>query len=174
VNAVHRDEPVKANSTNVTSGGNLIPVGQQAPDFTALLSDGTSLSLAALQGKKRVVLVFYPGDNTPGCTSQLCALRDAWNEFQARDTAIYGVNPAGVERHAGFASRHSFPFPLIVDVGGKIAAAYGCRMLFGLIKRTVYVLDRNGQVAYVERGNPSPAEVLKAVEKLYDGPAPTD
>ncbi len=157
----------------MTARNHLIPIGQQAPDFTAPLSDGSSLTLSALRGDKRVVLVFYPGDNTPVCTSQLCALRDTWNEFQARDTAVYGVNPAGAERHAGFAARHSFPFPLIVDVGGKIAAAYGCRMLFGLIRRTVYVVDRQGRVAYTERGNPSPSEVLRALTQLHDDSTPT-
>ena len=157
----------------MTSRDNLIPVGHQAPDFTVQLSDGTSLTLSALRGDKRVVLVFYPGDNTPVCTSQLCALRDTWSEFQARDAVVYGINPAGAERHAGFVARHSFPFPLMVDTGGKVAAAYGCRMLFGLIKRTVYVVDRLGRIAYARRGNPSPGEVLKAVEQLQDGPTPT-
>jgi peroxiredoxin Q/BCP len=162
----------KANPNQVTSSGDLIPIGQPAPDFTALLSDGTSLSLSALRGGKRVVLVFYPGDNTPVCTSQLCALRDAWSEFQAQDTLVYGVNPAGTARHADFVARHHFPFPLVVDAGGKIAADYGCRMLFGLIKRTVYLIDRHGKIVYAQRGNPSPAEVLKVIEQLEDDPAP--
>ena len=156
----------------VTSRTNLISVGEQAPDFIALLSDGNTLSLSGLRGDKRAVLVFYPGDNTPACTSQLCALRDTWSELQAQDTVVYGVNPSRAERHVQFATRHGFPFPLIVDVGGKIAASYGCRMLFGLVKRTVYVVDRRGLVAYAERGNPSPTEILKLLENLQDGPAP--
>ncbi len=159
---------VKAKSNPVTTRTTLIPVGQQAPDFTAPLSDGSTLTLSALRGEQRVVLVFYPGDNTPVCTSQLCALRDTWSELQERHTLVYGVNPADIQRHAQFVARNRFPFPLIVDAGGKIAAAYGCRMLFGLIKRTVVVIDRDGRVAYAERGNPAPAELLKVLEHLQD------
>jgi peroxiredoxin Q/BCP len=164
---------VKANPDNVTSRSNLIPVGQQAPDFTAPLSDGATLTLSSLRGLQRVVLVFYPGDNTPVCTAQLCALRDHWVHFQAQDTLVYGVNPAGVAGHARFAANHGFPFPLIADLGAQIAAAYGCRLIFGLVKRTVYVVDRLGRIAYAQRGNPAPAEVLQALEHLHDDPAPT-
>ena len=150
----------------------MIKVGEIAPDFTARLSDNSSLTLSAFRGASRVVLVFYPGDNTPTCTSQLCALRDTWPDFQTLHTRVYGVNPAGEERHSRFAARNRFPFPLIVDTGGKVAAAYGCRMMFGLIKRTVFMVDRQGRIAYARRGNPSPDELLKVLARVDDGPAP--
>jgi len=161
-------EQMKVNRANVTLRSNLILVGQQAPDFTAPLSDGTSVSLSALRGERRVVLVFYPGDNTSVCTAQLCALRDAWSHFQACDTLVFGVNPAGAEKHARFAAKHIFPFPLIADTRGRIAAEYGCRMMFGLVKRTVYVVDRQGLIIYARRGNPPPTEILQAVEHPRD------
>ena len=164
---------MKVSRANVTFRPHLIPVGQQAPDFTASLSDGTSVSLSALRGERRVVLVFYPGDNTPVCTAQLCALRDTWSLFQAHDTVVYGVNPAGAEGHARFAAKHSFPFPLIADADSKIAATYGCRMMFGLVKRTVYVVDRQGTIVYAQRGNPTPVEILQALEHLRDDSAST-
>lgn len=146
----------------------LIPPGEIAPDFLAPLSDGTCLSLSALRGQKRVVLVFYPGDNTPVCTAQLCALRDDWGRFQARDTVVFGVNGAAAEKHARFAARHDFPFPLVVDSRGEIAAAYGCRLPFGLVRRTVYVIDRQGKVVFAQRGNPAPAEMLGVLSRLQE------
>ncbi len=114
------------------------------------------------------MLVFYPGDNTPVCTAQLCAFRDDWSRFQAQDTRVYGVNPANQEKHAGFVARHQFPFPLLVDAKNEIAAAYGCRMLFGLIRRTVYLIDRQGKIAFAQRGNPAPQELLRVLETLQD------
>jgi len=152
----------------MTSRPDLIPTGEPAPDFTAALSDGGSFTLSSIHGQKRLVLVFYPGDNTPTCTAQLCAMRDEWEHLQARDTFVYGVNPAGAAKHAAFAKHNRFPFPLIADAGGKIAAAYGCRMIFGLIRRTVYIIDKQGQVAYVQRGNPTSEEILRALETIQD------
>jgi len=159
---------VKASDSQVTYRSDLIQVGQQAPDFSASLSDGSSFSLSALRGSKRVVIVFYPGDNTPVCTAQLCTLRDNWRDFQAADALVYGVNPASVEAHARFVAKHNFPFPLIADIGGRISADYGCRMLFGLIKRTVYVIDRLGRIAYARRGNPTASEIAQALGRLQD------
>jgi peroxiredoxin Q/BCP len=166
-------QQMKESRANVTLRTNLLPIGQESPDFTASLSNGTSVSLSALRGEKRVVLVFYPGDNTPVCTAQLCSLRDTWSSFRAHETMVYGVNPAGAEGHARFAAKHDFPFPLIADIGGKIAAEYGCRMMFGLIKRTVYVVDRQGTIVYAQRGNPAPTEILQALEHLRDDSAST-
>ena len=152
----------------MTSQSNLILVGQTAPDFTCTCSDGGTLSLAELRGRERIVLVFYPGDNTPVCTAQLCAFREDWSQFQAQNTRVYGVNPASQEKHAGFAQKHQFPFPLMVDSGNQIASAYGCRMLFGIVRRTVYLIDRQGKIAFAQRGNPAPQELLRVLETLQD------
>ena len=141
----------------------LIPIGQDAPDFRVRSSDGGDVALAAFRGTKNVVLVFYPGDNTPVCTAQLCSFRDSWNSLQSADTVVFGVNPASESKHAGFAEKHKFPFPLLVDSGSEIAAQYGCRALFGIVKRAVYVIDKAGKIAYARRGNPSPQEVLQSV-----------
>ena len=151
----------------VKSGSYLIPVNNPAPDFSATLSDGTNLTLSALHGR-RVVLVFYPGDNTPVCTAQLCAFRDDWTEFQKLDALVYGVNPATADKHARFSEKYQFPFPLLVDTGGQIAAAYGCRAWFGMIRRAVYVIDRHGRIAYARRGNPATSEIRRVLETLQD------
>jgi peroxiredoxin Q/BCP len=157
----------------VSHRADLIPPGETAPDFTAEASDGVTVHLAALRGRTRVVLVFYPADNTPGCTAQLCALRDSWASLQRANAAVYGVNPAGAARHAEFAAKHRLPFPLIADLRGKIAEDYGCRALFGLIKRSVYVIDRRGRIVFSQRGTPPTDVILRALQGLQDeSPAP--
>ena len=146
----------------------LIPIGEPAPEFTAQASDGKTISLTDFRGRRHVVLVFYPGDNTPLCTAQLCAIRDTWSDFEAQNAVVFGVNPAGEAKHAGFVGRHRFPFPLLVDAGNAIAAQYGCKGWFGLVKRSVYVIDTQGRVVYAKRGNPAPAEILAAIVRLQD------
>jgi len=129
----------------------LIPVGEAAPDFEATDHQGQQVRLSELLKVGRVVLVFYPKDNTPVCTKQLCALRDDWSKFQERKVTVLGINPADKDSHAAFASKHSFPFPVLVDQNSRIAAAFGAGgMLF--TKRTVYVIDRNGKVLLAEGG----------------------
>lgn len=141
----------------------LIAAGELAPDFACPASDGATVRLSDVYAHGGMVLVFYPGDNTPVCTAQLCGFRDEWAQFQGRDLLVYGVNPAGRDKHAAFVSKHRFPFPLLIDEGGKLAAAFGCRGWFGFVRRTVYVLDRNGRVVYAQRGNPPPSEILNAL-----------
>ena len=129
----------------------LIPVGEVAPDFEATDHQGRNVRLGELLKGGRVVLVFYPKDNTPVCTQQLCALRDDWSKFQERKVAVLGINPADKDSHATFASKHGFPFPVLVDEDSRIAAAYGAGgMLF--TKRTAYVIDRDRKVLLADRG----------------------
>lgn len=155
---------------NVSSSADLIPLGRAAPDFTANTSDNKKMRLSDMRGKKRVVLVFYPGDNTPVCTAQLCSFRDHWEALQSENTVVYGVNPATSEAHHAFAEKNRLPFPLLVDVKGEIARQYGCNAPFGLVKRTVYIVDREGRVVWAQRGNPATDEVLKALHTLKDTP----
>ena len=153
---------------SMQSSSDLIPVGQAAPDFTAVTNEGGTVRLSELRGRKRLVLVFYPGDGTPVCTAQLCAFRDNWSAVQSENAVVYGVNPANRERHSGFASKNGLPFPLLVDTNSEIAGRYGCRALFGIVKRTVYIIDRNGRIVWVQRGNPSPSEILRELHGLKD------
>jgi len=129
----------------------LIPVGEAAPDFEATDHQGQRIRLGELLENGHVVLVFYPKNNTPVCTQQLCALRDDWSKFQERKVAVLGVNPADKDSHAAFASKHSFPFPVLVDQDSRIAAAYGAGGIL-FTKRTVYVINRDGKVVLAERG----------------------
>lgn len=138
----------------------LLAVGTLAPDFIAKDGSGSLVSLKALTANSRVVLVFYPGDNTPVCTKQLCAFRDSYDALASANTVVLGINPAGAGKHSDFSTKYKFQFPLVVDESGAIAASYGCRAIFGLIKRSVYVVDVGGKILYAERGNPPVAEIL--------------
>ena len=144
---------MKANSSasGLIARKSLIPVGEAAPDFEAADHRGQRLRLSNLLKRGRLVLVFYPKDNTPVCTKQLCALRDDWSRFQEHGVAVVGLNPAGRDSHAAFAKKHAFPFPALVDEDSRIAAAYGARGIL-FTKRTVYLIDGDGKVLLAERG----------------------
>jgi peroxiredoxin Q/BCP len=98
--------------------------GQPAPDFTLADDEGAPVHLADLRGR-RVVLYFYPKDDTPGCTRQACALRDGWGDLEATGARIYGVSPDGVQSHAQFRDKFRLPFPLLADTDHTALDAYG-------------------------------------------------
>jgi peroxiredoxin Q/BCP len=134
-----------------------LPVGTPAPDFSLPDDSGRVVKLSALRGST-VVLVFYPGDDTPGCTKQLCQLRDHWAEARARGVEVFGVNPQSAPSHVKFREKFHFPFPLLVDRGQKVAALYHANGL--IVKRTVYRIGPDGIIRFARRGMPSPEEVL--------------
>ena len=137
-----------------------LAVGVEAPEFSLPDQDGRTVTLRELRGQN-VVLIFYPGDETPVCRKQLCEFRDHWAEAQARNTLVFGVNPQSARSHAAFHERHRFPFPLLVDEGRRVAALYHAKGL--VVKRTVYVVRPDGIIRYAKRGKPSAEEVLGAV-----------
>jgi peroxiredoxin Q/BCP len=154
--------------TQLTSAMKELAVGQKAPLFTLKDERGKSVSLADFRGKKHVVLVFYPGDMTPGCTMQLCDIRDDWKKFAATDTVVYGVNQADAESHMAFSKAHRFPFPLLIDIGRKVSAKYGATRLYfktTIIRRTVVVINKEGVITYLRRGMPKNTDILKAIPK---------
>jgi peroxiredoxin Q/BCP len=138
---------------------NPLPAGTLAPDFTLPDDTGRSVTLSKLRGKS-VVLVFYPGDDTPGCTKQLCQFRDDWSEARKKGVEVFGVNPQSAGKHQKFRAKYKFPFPLLVDQGQKVAELYHCNGL--IVKRTVYLIGPDGIVKLGRRGMPAPAEVLKS------------
>jgi len=139
-----------------------VTVGTTAPDFELIDQDGRSFHLGGLKGKN-VVLVFYPGDLTPGCTKQLCSIRDNWKMFKDRNIVVAGVNHAGSESHKKFVDQYQFPFPLLVDADLRVAAAYGCKG-DNRAQRTVYGIDAKGTVVFAERGMPSDEKILAALK----------
>lgn len=142
-------------------------IGGKAPAFTLKDQDGNAVSLADFQGKRSVVLVFYPGDMTPGCTMQLCAIRDDWSKFNALDTVVFGVNAADASSHSTFRKKYSFPFPLLIDKTKAVGKKYGATRDLGalkLIRRTVVVISPGGKILYYRHGMPKNAEILKTIQ----------
>lgn len=138
-----------------------LPPGSAAPDFSLPRQDGRIVSLSKLRGKN-VVLVFYPGDDTPVCRRQLCEFRDQWEQARKCNAQVFGVNPASAGSHSKFQEKYRLPFPLLVDAGQKVAALYRANGLF--VKRTVYLIGPDGAIRYARRGKPDPAEVLAAAQ----------
>lgn len=147
----------------------LISVGMPAPDFEASTDAGETVRLRSYRGRSSVVLVFYPADYTPACTTQLCGIRDHWTELQQFNAAAFGVNPLHARLHAMFSRTHRLPFPLIYDKGGEIAASYGCRGVLGVIIRSVYVIDMHGRVAWAMRGKPETERIITVLRTLHEG-----
>jgi peroxiredoxin Q/BCP len=137
-----------------------LPIGSLAPDFALPDQDGNLVTLAGLRGRN-VVLVFYPADDTSVCTKQLCEFRDRWPLVQQKNTQVLGMNPAKGDSHTKFRDRFQLPFPILVDQGQRVGAAYRAR---GLVvpRRTVYLIGPDGVIRYARRGKPEPEEVLAA------------
>lgn len=121
-------------------------VGCVAPPVDLLDAKGQRWVLAERRGKP-VVLLFYPGDDTPVCTKQLCSVRNNWSRYAGFGAEVVGINTDSAEDHQKFASGHSLPMPLLVDVGGSVVKAYEMKGLLG-IKRGVIVIDKEGIIRY--------------------------
>jgi len=127
-----------------------LQTGDKAPDFKGKNQNGNEVCLQDFKGKK-LVLYFYPKDNTSGCTAEACSLRDSYSDFRSRGYEIVGVSPDSEKSHIGFIAKNSLPFTLIADTDKTIAAAYGVwgekkmygRAYMGII-RTTFVIDENG------------------------------
>ena len=133
----------------------MLEVGMKAPDFTLLDKDGKSVSLSDFLGKK-VVLYFYPKDNTPGCTRQACAFAGAYSEFQKRGVEVIGVSKDSVASHVKFAEKHQLPFVLLADPERIAIEAYGvwqekkmCGKVSMGVVRTTFLIDEEGRIADV-------------------------
>ncbi|MGF1511767.1 MAG: thioredoxin-dependent thiol peroxidase [Myxococcota bacterium] len=150
-------------------------IGAPGPDFLLQTDAGEELSLADLSGR-RVVLYFYPRDNTPGCTVEAGGFRDHHPDFEARNAVVLGVSRDSVKSHAGFKSKQNLPFTLLSDPTGQTIAAYGSwgqkkfmgRTFMG-IQRTTVILDEDGIVRYIfPKVSPKEhaQEVLDALDEL--------
>jgi peroxiredoxin Q/BCP len=128
-------------------GFGLLPSGANAPEVVGHGPNG-DVRLTSLKGKA-VVVYFYPQDETPGCTKEACAFRDAWNDLQKADIEVMGVSTNSAERHQAFQQRHQLPFALAADDSGDIGAAYGVSKKLWGYDRVTFLIDRNGRVAHV-------------------------
>ena len=125
-----------------------LKLNDPAPDFTLPDGDGREWRLHDNRGKV-VVLLFYPGDETPICTRQMCSVRDRWQDYQATGAEVVGISSDSVESHQKFAEHHDLPLRLLSDVDGKVSTLYGARSLIpGKVARSVFVIDAQGILRY--------------------------
>jgi thioredoxin-dependent peroxiredoxin len=138
--------------------GALPRAGDPAPDFSGSTTDGTPVRLKDFRGRK-LVLYFYPRDDTPACTKQACSLRDHNAEIAARGAAILGVSTQDEASHRRFTQKHGLNFPLLADEGGVVGRAYGtigggglfsaAKALLGAADRVTFIIDEKGRIAHV-------------------------
>lgn len=144
--------------------------GEKAPDFTLKDLNGNDWRLADHAGKT-VVLLFYPGDNTPVCTAQLCSVRDHWSDYQATGAEVVGISTDSADSHKSFAGKHSLTLNLLADEKGEVVEKYAMKSwLPGRSARGVVVVDKTGNVAYhkvqsLSVFKPSDDEVLAAIKQ---------
>ncbi|KAA3621649.1 MAG: thioredoxin-dependent thiol peroxidase [Bacteroidetes bacterium] len=133
---------------------NLKP-GDKAPEFSGVNENGETVSLGDFKGKK-LILFFYPKDNTPGCTAEACNLRDNYELLQSKGYALLGVSPDSEKRHQNFINKFDLPFPLLADTEQETLNAYGVwgkKKMYGReymgVFRTTFVIDENGMIEKV-------------------------
>lgn len=142
---------------------------QTAPDFTLPDQDNQPFQLSEHRGQ-RLLLVFYPGDDTPVCTRQLCDYRDGLEAFADLDVTVIGVSPDDAESHRAFREKHGLPFTLLSDPGLEVAEKYDCKALIGM-KRGVFLLDEEQRIRYrhvetVAVFRRKREELIEAIRKL--------
>ena len=155
-----------------------LQLGDPAPDFSLPDADGNLVSLEDFRGK-RVVLYFYPRDNTPGCTKEACGFRDAYADYQANDTVVLGVSTDNAKSHTKFIQKHSLPFPLLCDEEAKVATAYesyGLKKFMGKefmgVYRSTFLIGPDGRIEKIYRKvkpDPHAAQVLNDLSELQTG-----
>jgi peroxiredoxin Q/BCP len=154
-----------------------LTVGSDAPAFTALAVggayDGQRVSLRDFAGKT-LVLYFYPKDDTPGCTTQACGLRDAWKQISAK-VAVFGVSVDGAASHSKFIAKHSLPFPLLVDEDHRLVEAFGTwveKSLYGRkymgAERTTFEIGGDGRIGAILRKVKPAGHVEKLLAAISD------
>ena len=150
-----------------------LAAGSQAPDFSLQTDEGTTVTLAQFRGK-HVVLYFYPRDDTPGCTTEACEFRDAWQDVKQTGAMVFGVSPDDAASHRKFRTKFRLPFPLLADPDHRVAERYGVwgeKSMYGRkfqgILRTTFVIGPDGRIRKVfERVKPKghAAAVLEALQ----------
>lgn len=144
--------------------------GENAPDFTLKDGDGNDWKLSQHLGEI-VVLLFYPGDNTPVCTKQLCSVRDNWADYQQSGATVVGISTDSADSHKSFAAKYDFPFTLLADETGAVVEKYDVKSwLPNRSARAVVVVDADGKIAYhkvqaLSLFAPSDDDVLAAIRE---------
>ena len=153
-----------------------VKVGSKAPDFDVPSSAGKNITLKEFKGKKRVVLYFYPKDDTPGCTVEACGFRDRFREIEKQDAVILGVSPDGDKAHQKFITKFKLPFTLLSDEDKELCKAYGVwakKSMYGKeymgVARTTFIINKAGEITQIfekvktDIHNDEVLEALKAI-----------
>jgi peroxiredoxin Q/BCP len=147
--------------------------GMPAPQFEGTDQNGNVIKLNSFRGKK-IVLYFYPKDNTPGCTAEACSLRDNYNELLKKGFVVIGISPDSIKSHEKFSEKYELPFPLISDPEKKIMTAYGAygeKMMYGKkitgVLRTTFIIDGDGKIEKVIK-KVDTKEHAPQIFKLYE------
>lgn len=132
-------------------------IGDVAPDFTLADADGNTISLSSFRGR-RVILYFYPRDNTPGCTKEACGFRDAYPDYQSQNMVVLGVSTDDAKSHQKFITKHQLPFPLLCDPDGTVATlyeSYGLKKFMGKefigVYRHTFAIAPDGRIEQIYR-----------------------
>lgn len=152
----------------------VLSIEAPAPTFTLLNDIGDTVALKDLKGS-RVVLYFYPKDDTPGCTTQACGIRDGWNQVQALDVKLFGISPDSPESHAKFRAKFDLPYPLLADEGHLVAEQYGVwveKSMYGKkymgVERSTFIIGPDGKLEHVLH-KVKPGEHLDLIVKTING-----
>jgi len=144
--------------------GNSLAVKEAAPDFTLKDGNGADWRLSDHRGRV-VVLLFYPGDETPVCTRQMCSVRDRWQDYRATGAEVVGISSDSIESHKKFAEHHELPLRLLSDSDRSVAKLYGAiSLLPGRVARSVFVIDANGILRY---SDVRPIGLFQAERRCY-------
>ena len=145
----------------------MLKPGTKAPLFTGESTQGP-IRLEDYIGSRPIVLIFYPMDETPGCTKQLCAVRDSKDLYAGHNALVMGINSGSLEHHRKFSDKHDYDFPLVVDEDGSIRKAYdvGKILGFAMQQRIVYVIDQSGSIVFAEKGLRPTEEIIGVLAGL--------
>ena len=150
----------------------LLTIGDQAPDFTLRSDNNENVSLQSLRGKK-IILYFYPKDDTPGCTKEACDFRDALHDFVKANTIILGISKDSPKRHHSFKEKYMLPFTLLADENGNVCEAYGVinkKSLFGKtflgIQRSTFFIDEKGMIRKIWRNVKVSGHIKQVLEEI--------
>lgn len=152
----------------------MLEINTKAPDFSLLDKDGNTIQLSDFLGKK-VVIYFYPKDNTPGCTRQACAFRDSFEEFKEKDVVVIGISKDSEKSHQNFTTKYDLPFLLLSDPDLKVIQAYDVwqeKKLYGKVSmgvvRSTYIIDEKGMIEKVyakAKPDTNASEILDYLKK---------
>lgn len=146
----------------------LLPEGETAPEWHLQSWDGSWHRMRTDWS----ILVFYPGDDTPGCTKQLQDFQDHYAELKALGAEVYGINPAEGPSHEAFAKKFGFTFPLLTDRGSSVARQFKCSLSIPFktqVIRTVYLINPERRIRLANRGAPSVAAIVRSIQALQQG-----